>query len=145
MNEKDPRCIALKAQIAFSLEEIYVDGYRHFLCGMAIGCDMYFADAVLKLREQHKEIILEAAIPCDSQADKWNHRQKQQYKELLDACDVITYVSHSYTPDCMMLRNAYMIERSSLLLACFSGRSSGTLNTILLAERCGLKTLILEV
>ena len=30
----------------------YQEGYRHFLCGMAQGCDLYFCEAVLALREQ---------------------------------------------------------------------------------------------
>ena len=45
----------------------------------------------------------------------------------------------------MMKRNQYMIDSSSLLLACFNGRSSGTMNTILYAERQGVQTIILEI
>ena len=67
------------------------------------------------------------------------------YFSLLSACDIVTYVSHMYSPDCMMKRNQYMIDRSSLLIACFNGRSSGTMNTILYAERAGVNTVILEI
>ncbi len=144
-NEADPRCENLKQQIASALLEIYRAGYRHFICGMAIGCDTYFAQEVLKLRERYLDITLEAAIPCDSQADKWNHRQKECYASLLAACDHLTYVSHSYTPDCMMKRNEYMIDHSSLLLACFNGKSSGTMKTILYAQRKGIRTIILDI
>ena len=42
-NEKDPRCLALKEELTSRLEGIYEAGYRHFICGMAEGCDMYFA------------------------------------------------------------------------------------------------------
>jgi hypothetical protein len=45
----------------------------------------------------------------------------------------------------MMMRNQYMIDRSSLLLACFNGRSSGTMSTILYAERKGIRTIILDL
>ena len=144
-NENDPRCLELKAQIAASLEGIYESGYRHFLCGMALGCDTYFAEAVLALRERCPDITLEAAIPCDTQADKWNKKQKETYQHILSQCDSITYVSHVYTPDCMQRRNEYMISRSSLLLACYNGSFSGTMKTLLLAEREGLQTIILEV
>ena len=144
-NENDPRCLELKAQIAASLEGIYESGYRHFLCGMALGCDTYFAEAVLALRERCPDITLEAAIPCDTQSDKWNKKQKEIYQRILSQCDSITYVSHVYTPDCMQRRNEYMISRSSLLLACYNGSFSGTMKTLLLAEREGLQTIILEV
>ena len=69
---------------------------------MAIGCDMYFADAVLALKQLHPELILEAAVPCDNQSDKWNRPQKEHYAELLEQCDLITHVSHMYSPGCMM-------------------------------------------
>ena len=143
--ETDPRCAALKGQIAATLNGIYESGYRRFICGMAIGCDMYFAEAVLALRRLHPDVILEAAVPCDSQADRWTRSQREQYAELLAQCDLTTYVSHLYSPGCMMKRNQYMIDSSSLLLACFNGRSSGTMSTILYAERQGVRTIILEI
>ena len=145
MNESDPRCIELKKQLSGSLEGIYDSGYRHFICGMAIGCDTYFAEAVLSMKAEHPDITLEAAIPCDSQSAKWNRKQKEHYSDLVSRCDIVTYVSHTYTPDCMMRRNEYMIDSSSLLLACFNGKSSGTLNTILYAERSGIQCIILDI
>ena len=39
MRESDPRCAMTKAWIARQLQELYDEGYRHFICGMAIGCD----------------------------------------------------------------------------------------------------------
>ena len=58
LNENDPRCLALKAEIAARLDGIYQAGYRRFICGMAIGCDMYFAEAVLALRKEHPDVVL---------------------------------------------------------------------------------------
>ncbi len=145
MNEADPRCADLKHRLRSVLCETYNNGYRHFICGMAIGCDTYFAEAVLDLKKEYGDLTLEAAVPCDSQADKWNRKQREKYQSLLSACDTVTYVSHMYSPDCMMKRNRYMIDSSSLLIACFNGRSSGTMNTIVYAERSGVLTVILEI
>ena len=145
MRETDPRCVALKARISATLDGIYESGYRRFICGMAIGCDTFFAEAVLALKQQHGDVTLEAAVPCDSQADRWTRSQREHYEELLSRCDVVTHVSHTYSPGCMMKRNEYMIDASSLLLACFNGRSSGTMNTILYAERSGVRTIILDI
>ena len=143
--ESDPRCVELKEQIRATLNGIYESGYRHYICGMAIGCDTYFAEAVLALKESYPDVTLEAAIPCDNQAAKWTHRQQEHYEDLISRCDVVTYVSHAYTAGCMMKRNEYMIDSSSLLLACFNGKSSGTMNTILYAERNGVRTIILDI
>ena len=145
MNERDPRCTALKLELAARLEAIYALGYRHFLCGMAIGCDMYFAEAVLALREVHGDVTLEAAIPFGDQPGRWDEAQRRRYNSLIDRADKVTVLQIGYTSDCMMQRNRYMVDRSSLLLACFDGRPGGTMNTILYAERSGVKTVVIEV
>lgn len=144
-NEADPRCLALKAELAARLEGIYESGFRHYLCGMAAGCDLYFAEAVLALRARCPDVSLEAAIPCDTQAASWPGSLQRRYETLLAACDSVTFVQHRYTPGCMMRRNQYMVDRSSLLLACFDGKSGGTMNTILYARRNGVQVITIEV
>ena len=52
-NEEDLRCVSLKARIADAVEAAYQEGFRHFLCGMALGCDLYFCECVLRLRQMH--------------------------------------------------------------------------------------------
>ena len=145
MNERDPRCMALKLELAARLEAIYALGYRHFLCGMAIGCDMYFAEAVLALRDVHGDVTLEAAIPFGDQPGRWDEAQRRRYNSLIDRADKVTVLQIGYTSDCMMRRNRYMVDRASLLLACYDGRPGGTMSTILYAERSGVKTVIIEV
>ena len=144
-NESDERCIALKKELYCRLEGVYQAGYTHFICGMAIGCDMFFAEAVLKLQEEHPEITLEAAVPCGSQPDRWTRPLRERYNAILDKCSVVNVLQIEYTPDCMQKRNQYMIDRSSLLLSCFDGRPGGTMSTILYAQRQGLKTIIIDV
>ena len=143
--ESDERCIELKAELAARLNAAYELGYRNFICGMAIGCDMYFAEAVLDLRETYPDVRLEAAIPCCSQPDKWSKKDRLRYNSLIDSADSVTVLQAEYTPDCMMKRNRYMVDRSSMLIACFDGRPGGTMSTILYAQRQGLTTLIIDI
>ena len=145
MNEEDVRCVALKQELAARLEGIYAMGYRHFLCGMAIGCDMYFAEAVLALREKHGDVTLEAAIPCGDQPGRWNQKLRRRYNALIDHADQVTVLQIGYTPECMMRRNRYMVDRSSLLLACYDGRPGGTMNTILYAERSEVQVILVDI
>ena len=37
------RCIALKAKLRAAVESAIHEGMEHFICGMAEGCDLYFA------------------------------------------------------------------------------------------------------
>lgn len=144
-DESAAGCIALKNEILCRLNGIYEAGYRHFVCGMAIGCDMYFAEAVLELKKTRGDITLEAAIPCGSQPDKWNGEQRRRYNRLLDSCDKVTVLQIEYSAECMMRRNKYMVDNSSLLLTCFDGRPGGTMNTILYAQRNGVKVITIEI
>lgn len=144
-SEGDPRCLSLKAEIAARLEGIYELGYRNFICGMAEGCDLYFAEAVLAMRDHLPDVTLEAAIPCDRQADKWTAAQQRRYEHIMAESDTVTFVQHRYSPGCMMRRNRYMVDRSSLLLAYFDGQTGGTMNTILYAQRSGLKVILIDL
>ena len=92
--ESDPRCVRLKERIAQGVEEAYVLGDRHFICGMAQGCDLYFAEAVLALRERHGDAALECARPCETQADSWPAAEQARYRSILDRCDYETLVQH---------------------------------------------------
>ena len=109
-NESDPRCVKLKERIADAVLLAYQEGYRHFLCGMAQGCDLYFCEAVLALRERYPEVTVEAAIPCPTQADAWPEAERDRYRELVARCDMETMVSDTYSSTCMQRRDRYMVE-----------------------------------
>lgn len=142
-DERDPRCAALKIRIADAVEAVYCSGVRHFICGMANGCDLYFGEAVAALREAHPDIALEAAVPFEGQADRWPPALQARYRRLLAACDYRTLVSRAYTPDCMQRRNRYMADASSVLIAAYDGKPGGTMSTLLYAMRRGLE--IIEI
>ena len=112
---------------------------------MAIGCDTYFAEAVLALRECHPDVTLEAAIPCADQANRWNKKQKETYEDLLSRCDSSKVFQEHYTNGCMQQRNTYMVDRSSALIACYDGRPGGTMSTLLYAKREGLDIRVLDI
>lgn len=42
-DENDPRCRKLQQQLFDAVDAVYAAGIRHFICGMANGCDLYFS------------------------------------------------------------------------------------------------------
>ena len=58
-DESDLRCIALKAKLRAAVESAIHEGMEHFICGMAEGCDLYFAETVLALKSTYPHITLE--------------------------------------------------------------------------------------
>lgn len=129
-NENDPRCEELKKRIFDAVEAVYGSGIRHYISGMALGGDTYFAEAVLRLREEHADVTLEAAIPHRDQASRWGDADRRRYESILERCDRITVLSDEYTPSCMDRRNRYMVDSSSVVIAAYNGKAGGTLNTL---------------
>ncbi len=138
-DEKDPRCLELKQRLYDTAEQVYLSGIRHFICGMARGCDLYFCEEVLRLRTAYPDITLEAAIPCEDQAARWPEAERNRYFRLVHQCDQETLLQGHYTADCMIRRNRYMVDHACVLIAVFSGTLGGTMQTISYARRRGLE------
>ena len=107
-DESDERCLRLKARLREVIARAVEDGYTHFICGMAEGCDLYCAEAVLALRERHSEVTLEAAIPCPTQADGWSEAQRERYRRILEQCD---YAVHDGLPGGTRYTIEYALRR----------------------------------
>ncbi|MDR2616029.1 MAG: DUF1273 domain-containing protein [Oscillospiraceae bacterium] len=137
--EDDERCRELKRRLFHIAEALHDSGRRRFICGMARGCDMYFCEAALTLRDIRGGVAVEAALPFPEQAEKWKPAWRERYHSLLSRCDIETHVSREYTKDCIMRRNRYMVDSSSVIVTVFDGRFGGTMYTRGYAYRQGLE------
>lgn len=142
-DETDPRCRALKVLLRQRVQEAYARGCRTFLCGMARGCDWYFAEAVIAARAEGDapQARLEAMVPCPSQSERWPEPDRARYRTLLAACDAVTVLEPVYTPGCMLRRNREMVHRAQLLITVYDGGSGGTAATIRAAQQRGVALL----
>ena len=86
-NEEDPRCLALKRSMTAAVEQAWEQGMRHFMCGMALGADLYFCEAVLALRKRRVGVTVEAVIPCEEQAARWREKDRTRYFDLVAQCN----------------------------------------------------------
>lgn len=146
-DEGDPRCLALKERLNEALTRAYDLGYRHFICGMAQGCDLYFGEAVARLRLVCPDVTLEGAVPFPEQCKRWPVADQKRYRDLLERCDVETLIQQNYTPNCMHRRNRYMVDHASRLIAAYNGlgKRGGTLFTLNYALEQGVDIDIVDV
>lgn len=107
---------ALQQQILTAIQE----GYTHFLCGMANGADLLFAQVVAELKQQYP-ITLEAAIPYQARLQSNN----LIFRQLLPTCDVVKVHSPVYHGGCYQKRNRYMVDESSRIIAVYNGEEQG--------------------
>jgi uncharacterized phage-like protein YoqJ len=106
---------------------------------MASGSDTYFCEAVLALRDERPDVSVEAALPCESQAERWPERARSRYFDLVSRCDLETLVSRRYTAECMKKRNRYMVDNASVIITVYDGKFGGTMYTRSYATRCGIE------
>lgn len=138
-------CKRLKALLTESIEkQITENGVTHFISGMAMGVDIYAAEAVLELKEKYPHITLECAIPCETQANRWSEGWRNRYFDIIYRSDDAQMLQTHYTSDCMMKRNKYMVDNSDVVIAVWNGEKSGTRNTVDYALKNGKKVIIID-
>ena len=143
-DETDPRCIDFKKRVQATIQTLYDMGYRHFTSGGALGMDMFAAEAVVELRKQHPEVILEMVSPFDDQASKWPEEYQARHDLLFELADITTATSHVYTKSAMFIRNRYLVNNADLLLAAYDGQPGGTAMTIGYAKANGVTVQIIR-
>ena len=101
-------------------------------------------EVVLWLADRtHDESLVRFAEFLLTQAADWTEEERSRYFYVAQLCDFETVVQPEFTPDCMIKRNRYMVDKSSVLLAVFDGTFGGTMQTVNYARKLGLE--IIEI
>lgn len=120
--------------------EVYEQGVRNYLCGMASGFDLVAAKRVLALRRTERlgsdaHLIAVQPFPdhiCTIKGGRW----QRDYDEVLQCADDVCVVSAAYDKDAYKARNAFMVDRSSWVIAFWKGNQrSGTGQTVRMAMK----------
>ena len=142
-DENKQSCLNFKVAIKKIFEGAIKYGLSVFLTGMAEGFDMIGTEILCELRKTHNIKVI-AVVPCLGQELGWKTSQQERYKRLLSQCDDVIILSDYYYKDCMNDRNKYMVGNSSVCIACWNGKPSGTGNTVRFAKENGNKVRIIN-
>lgn len=143
-NKKDKRYATLKQNLKLHIISAIENGYKIFICGMAIGFDMLCAEMVLKIKKTYPEIELICALPCKNQTKLWLKKDIKRYLKIIKYADFVRCKFEKYNNFCMQERNKFMINNSSLCIALYDGTSGGTKNTITYAKQKGLNIILIN-
>lgn len=121
---------ALQKRLLKVIPALYAQGYTLFLCGGALGFDTLAAQAVLQCRERCPGMKLKMVLPCREQSRLWNKKDQAIYQELLQHADEAIWLSDAYYQGCMMMRNKYLVEHSSLCVCYYINKKGGTSFTV---------------
>lgn len=106
---------------------------------MARGVDMWAAEIVLEIKEENPNIKLIAAIPFKGFESKWGYDNQKSYNEILSKADLVKYICPKFSYSSYQIRNEWMVNHSSKVIAVWNGEKSGTKNTIDYANKCGVE------
>lgn len=121
------------------LRRLYAEGFRTFLCGMAVGFDLAAAEAVVALRTECADVHLVAVIPFAEQAARFSVGARRRYEQVVAAADERILLSSTYHAGCYRVRNDYLVDHASVLVAWYNGTGGGSQQTFLHALHRGLR------
>ena len=144
-DENAPSCVLLKEVLASQISALAEQGVTDFLSGMAQGVDLWYAQIVLDLRKTNPALKLHAILPCEGQERKWTASAQEHYRSILAQANEVIYVGQEYSRNCMLKRNRYLVDHSSILLAVYNGTyQSGTGMTVRYAQRLKREIIIID-
>ena len=132
-NIADENIIPITEKLKKMIQGAIEIGYKIFISGMAEGVDTIAAEIVKELQQKYKDICLIAYLPY----------QKKLFSieiaTLLPYCEEIWIAETKNQKGCYHLRNRYMVEHSSLLIAVTDGKQGGgTDYTIKYGQKIGI-------
>ena len=129
-------------RLNIEIDIAYQEGKNVFISGMATGFDVWAAAAVLEKKKIY-DISLVCALPypdfCNRQYDQ------ELCRIILENADVVKNVCEHYHAGVFQVRNQWMADRSSRIIAAYDGTPGGTRNTINYARKKNIQVInILE-
>ena len=145
-NLDHPNAIRLRDNLRAEYEKLIKRGFKQFLTGGALGCDMMAAEVILELKKKYRRAKIShwLCMPCFDYNAKWSEQDKERL-ERIKQDSIYFYVSDSpYFKGCMQKRNRYMVDTSRVLLAVYDGKSGGTHNTVEYAKSKNRKVVVIN-
>lgn len=117
--------------------ELHARGLTTFLSGMAVGFDLAAAEAVLACRASIPALRLVAVVPFRGQPNRFSARDRERFERILAAADERIVLAESYHRGCYAVRNDFLVDHASVVVAWYDGSPGGTRYTVRRAERKG--------
>lgn len=128
----------VKILLTAAIKQAVADGFTTFITGMARGVDLWAGEVVLQLKRENQNIKIVAASPYKGFEARWSPAWQNLYNAILAKADVVCFICPRYSKGSFQIRNEWMVNRSSRVLAFYNGEPGGTQNTICYAEKCGV-------
>ena len=113
----EPKCIALKLQLAQYINDMYIGGVRSFYSVCQEGVDLWAAEIVTYIMKSDSEVTLNCIIPYEEQAAKWHPDTRELYYRVLEQATQTETVACFYTEDCLAAASYEPLDRCDHVFA----------------------------
>ncbi len=142
--ESSPSMLMLRKMTEQHIRRQLEQGIDHFVTGMSSGFDILAADILLNTPDISKEMQLICAVPYKDQAREMKTQKELMiYQQAAQNAYVSVVFFGKYSPKCYRVRNQFMVNCSSSLIAYMDSpenHGSGTAQTINMAKKAELQT-----
>ena len=136
---------SIRKQLRKEIYKAIEEGYNTFISGMQAGVDVWAALEVIGFKERNPDIKLVCAIPFKDFGAKGKGEDfKKLLKRIMSKADYIHTVTQEFSPRSYILRDDWMVDHSSRIIAVFNGSEGGTAYTLRKAQAQGLKVVIIK-
>lgn len=120
--ENHPKCIKMREKIREEILKQIEDGCDSFYTGVEMGVEMWSAEIILKLKDEHN-LTLISVLADENRADDWSEEHRERYFDyILPNSDTVVYSEYGRTSDSIMKRDKIMLQRSDVVIAIFDSR-----------------------
>lgn len=114
---RNPKCIALKLQIAQYINDMYKSGIKEFYSVCEQGVDLWAAEVVTYIMRSDEETKLYCIIPYEEQAARWHEDARELYYRVLEEATEVTFLNTRYKEDCLAAARYYTLDRCGYVFA----------------------------
>lgn len=135
---------AIKSMLYKAIIDAVNSGYDAFITGVQRGVDLWAAKIILELADEfHLKLI--AVYPYKDIGKSYRNEDRELLEILHEKASEEIVLSEKYYSGCYAVRNQYMVDHSSLLIAVVSDYRSGTGQTISYAKKQGIDMDIIDL
>lgn len=97
---------------------------------MAVGFDLVAAEVALSLRDELKGLQVVAVVPFERMQLRFSESQRALFERVTHGADEVITLATRYSASVYALRNNYLVDNSTAVIAYFTGEKGGTAYTV---------------
>lgn len=97
---------------------------------MAVGFDLAAAECALSLRKELAGLHVVAVVPFEGMQHRFPQSQRALFEQVTSEADEVITLATKYSVTAYTVRNNFLVDNASAVIAYFTGEKGGTAYTV---------------